>query len=113
IRVSVNGAQGRAVAVIPVSTGQSTAQSGLNYTAIALWVLAIGLVVFVVVRMRKTGQRVGIKGMFSASVLWSLLLLGAAFAAAIYAMNHYRRPGSMTPLEAQGMEMSTRPTGGS
>jgi RND family efflux transporter MFP subunit len=107
VRVTINGSQGRAVAVVPLQTGQNTVSTGIDYPRIAIWALVIGVAVIVVLRMRTTGQKLAVKGIFSASVLWSLLFLGLAFAGAIYAINNFRRPGSMTPLEAQGMEMNT------
>lgn len=38
-------------------------------------------------------------------ILGSLLLLGVILAGSVFAVDKFRRPGSMTPLEAQGMEM--------
>lgn len=108
VRVTINGSKGRSVAVLPMQTGVSTAQpTGINFVKIGMWSLAAALAVFVVVRMRRTGQSVNVGQVFKPNVLWSLLLLGGALAVALYAINNLRRPGSMTPLAAQGMEMST------
>lgn len=42
-----------------------------------------------------------------------LLLLGITLWGAIYVVNHFRRPGAMTPIEAQGMQMDFAPPAGS
>lgn len=36
----------------------------------------------------------------------NLLVLGLCLAGSVYAVNHFRRPGAMTPVEAQAMEMT-------
>src|SRR5690606_15227500 len=61
---------------------------------------------FVVYRMRQTGQKVHWRGLFSRPVLGGLAVLLVMLAIVVYGVNRGRRPGAMTPLEAQGMEMS-------
>lgn len=107
VRVSITGPQGSAVVTMPLTTGQSTAQTGIHWSLIGIVVLLIGSVAIIFHRMNRTGQRIPVDRMFTVPVATSLVVLGLALAVAIFAINHYRRPGSMTPLEAQGMQMST------
>jgi len=117
--LQIDGPLGRAVAKIafatgqnlapPVVTGAVSASSGSTAPSALPWIgaLAIGaLVIFVVVRMRKTGQTLTLRGVAWRSVLGGLLLVGLILWGAVYAVRHLRRPGALTPVEAQGMEMN-------
>jgi RND family efflux transporter MFP subunit len=44
-------------------------------------------------------------GFLNRSVLWGVLLLGGILAASMAVVGKYRRPGAMTPIEAQSMQM--------
>ena len=110
VEVRISGTSGTATAVIPVSTGQDTGQEvGSSFSILSLvpWLIGVALLVFIVVRMRATGQRVNVKSALNQSTIGGVLLLVVMLAIAIYAVNNFRRPGSMTPLEAQVMEMNT------
>jgi len=106
-RVSISGSRGSGVAVIPLQTGANTKSSSMNWPLIIGGIAAVAVVSLVVVRMRRTGQAIPVSKVLSSSVLGSLVLLGIAITITVYGVNHWRRAGSMTPMEAQGMEMNT------
>ena len=116
--LKVEGPLGSATAQIALSTGEnvaataavgSTGSTASSSPSLLPWIgaLLVGMfIVWVVVRMRKTGQPVSLRGVASRSVLGGLLLLGLIWWGSVYAVNHFRRPGAWTPIEAQGMEMN-------
>ena len=118
--LQIDGPLGRAVAKIAFATGQnlaparsagtvSTGSHGSTAPSALPWIGALPaavLVTFVLVRMRKTGQPLTLRGVAWRSVLGGLLLLGLILWGAVYAVRHFRRPGALTPVEAQGMEMN-------
>lgn len=115
IKVTIAGAQGTATATIPTSTGESTGtDAGGSFPVVAVLIAlgVISLAAYTLSRMRRTGQRVSFKPLLSRQVLGSLLVLGVAFAIAVYAVNNFRRKGAMTPIEAQVMDMSMPPPEG-
>ena len=102
------GRRAKRAAKFRSETGQNTASSSGN--GVSLWQWLVGLAVilaaaFTIYRMRVTGQQFNAKAVFNRQVLGGLALLGAMFMVAGYAVNHFRRDGSMTPIEAQAMEM--------
>ena len=109
VDVKISGARGKADGTISLQTGQSTAGSGAASSTLRSWLLPIGLlllVVFIVWRMRRNGQKINWRaGLHWQTAAGVAVLLGMLWAGR-YAVNNWRRPGSMTPLEAQGMEMS-------
>ena len=116
--LKVDGPLGSATAKIALSTGQnvtapagsaSTGAGGISLPSLLPWLgalLVIVFLVFVLRRMKQTGQSLSLRGIANRSVLGGLLLLGLIFWGAVYAVNHFRRPGAWTPIEAQGMEMN-------
>ncbi len=114
IHVSVNGPQGAATASVPIETGQNTTSvmGGVNWVGLLPWVLGFALLVVLLVRLRATGQKIDLKSLASKSVLGPLAILAIALLGTIYVVRHFRRPGSMTPVEAQTMQMNEpAPTG--
>ncbi|MGI8923326.1 MAG: efflux RND transporter periplasmic adaptor subunit [Fimbriimonadales bacterium] len=109
VTVKITGAPGAATAVIPVKTGQDTGEAAGGFSLMSLvpWAIGLALLVFVIVRMRATGQRANWRAVFNRGTIGGVLLLAALFAIAVYAVNNMRREGSMTPIEAQVMEMNT------
>lgn len=107
-RISITGPLGSAAATVPLETGQSTIATDRDSfpwsTAISL---ALGAVFafFVLYRMRRTGQRVDVRPIFTRPVIVSLVLFGIVVWGAVYVVNHFRRPGAMTPVQAQVMRM--------
>lgn len=106
--IEIEGPQGSGKTVLPLSTGEDTERAGGGFNLLSLWpwLLVAAALVFVVVRIRKSGQRVHAKSLFTRQVLLSLLVLGAALAIAVWAVKTQRREGAMTPIEAQVMEMN-------
>lgn len=108
VNIQISGPQGEAKGVIALSTGQNTAASGGGGFKWQ-WLLGLALILaaaFVFYRMRRTGQHFNARAVFNRQVLGGLALLGIMSVIAVYAVNHFRRDGSMTPVEAQGMEMN-------
>ena len=107
VNIQISGPQGEASGKVALSTGQNTATASDGGFR---WRWLVGLVVilaaaFVFTRMRRTGQHFNARAVFNRQVVGGLALLGAMFLVAVYAVNHFRRPGSMTPIQAQAMEM--------
>lgn len=114
-KIVVDGPQGSGTAVIPMETGKSTAapkEGGNPFLAFWPWLLGLAAVAFVLVRMRQTGQRLDAKAVLNFRTLASLAFLGAVVVGAVYAVNHWRRTGAMTPIEAQTMNMDMPPPEG-
>lgn len=110
VTLKISGAKGASTVVIPIRTGQDTGQEsagGFALLSLLPWIVALALLVFVIYRMRKTDQKMNARAFFSRGTIGGLLLLGVMLFIAFYAVNKLRRPGSMTPLEAQVMEMNT------
>lgn len=105
-------AQGKKRALqLKLATGMDTSGTARKPR---VWMLAslIALVLFAVytvIRMRKSGQRLNVRGLVSRGGCAGVLVLAAALAVSVYAVRHWRRPGAMTPIEAQAMEMATPP----
>jgi RND family efflux transporter MFP subunit len=109
-RLNISGAQGTASGTVALATGQDTgAAAGGGFTPLSVlpWVIVVALVAFVLYRMRQTGQRLRWRTLATRGTLSGVILLVAMFALARYAVDHWRRPGAMTPIEAQSMEMNT------
>jgi RND family efflux transporter MFP subunit len=109
-----SGPKGAAKAEIPLKTGQDTggAPSQSKKKAFPWGNALIGGAAFLflayfVSRLRKTGQRVKLASLVNRSTIPEILMLLVLFAGSIYAVNHFRRPGAMTPIEAQAMSMET------
>ncbi len=110
VDLKISGHMGAATASIPLKTGQDTGgTSGAGFSVLSLipWLVLLAIVIFVVVRVRASGQKLDVKSIFNRGTLGGVLLLGAMLAIAVYAVNNWRRQGAMTPLEAQVMEMNT------
>jgi RND family efflux transporter MFP subunit len=110
LRVKISGSKGEGSTVIPLKTGQDTgdgAASGFSVFSLLPYALALALLIFIVIRMRSTGQKADIKAALNRSSIIGILVLIAMIALSILTVNNLRRPGSMTPLEAQVMEMNT------
>ncbi|HEY3266952.1 MAG TPA: efflux RND transporter periplasmic adaptor subunit [Armatimonadota bacterium] len=113
--IRVSGPKGSYTARIPLHTGQDTgglaeaagAAAGPSPTRYLPRVLLLALAGFTVYRMRRTGQGLRWNALLHWQFLAGACVLVALYLVAAYAVSHWRRPGSMTPLEAQGMEMNT------
>jgi RND family efflux transporter MFP subunit len=113
VTVRIDGPQGAATATVPLETGENTATAGDRSPLWLLpWIIGAAAVLFVLYRVRRTGQRLNLRAILNRQVLGGLLLLAAMLAGSLYAVSHWRRPGAMTPIEAQAMEMATPPPPG-
>ena len=114
-RIAINGPLGSATAVIPLETGKSTApgaKAAIPWTTIIVAVMVLVVGAFTIYRLKKTGQRADLKPIFSRQVLLTLGAFAVIVFGAIYVVGHFRRPGAMTPIEAQVMQMDTPPPEG-
>ena len=112
--IQIKGSLGDATAKISLATGQNTALAGGGSSASLLpmffWgVSGVAALLFVLYRVRRTGQQVNWRGVWNGQVLSGLLLLAVMTIGAIYAVKHFRREGALTPIEAQAMDMSYLP----
>jgi RND family efflux transporter MFP subunit len=112
--LSISGPQGVASGPIPLQTGMNTTgDGGSPLLRLAPWIFAGMLVVFILVRMRQTGQRPNWRAFANRGVIGGVLLLVVMYAGSVYAVSHWRRQGAITPIEAQAMEMNTPAPAGS
>lgn len=110
VALTIKGALGEASTVLPASTGQDTSvgsRTGFAIERVFYWILALALVVFVLTRMRRTGQGLHLKGLLTRGTIGGIALLVVMYFVASYAVRNWRRDGAMTPIEAQVMEMNT------
>jgi RND family efflux transporter MFP subunit len=117
--IAISGPLGDASGTVAMETGQNTESagdaSGFSVRSLLPWLLVAAgalLAAFVLLRMRQTGQRLAWKSFVTRGTVTGILLLLITFAASRYAINHWRRPGAMTPIDAQGMEMKMPPPPG-
>lgn len=107
--IAISGPNGEATAKIPLETGQSTAPGAsapFPWGTAAIAVFVVLLIAFTGYRMRKTGQRVSLRGVFTRQVVVTLALFAVVVYGAVWAVERFRRPGAMTPIEGQVMDMS-------
>lgn len=111
--IHISGPLGDVTARVPLETGQdtsATAKAASVSPAAVFVILALsGALLFLFVRVRQTGQRMSWGAVFNRQVLGSVLFLGVIIAGAVYAVNNLRRPGALTPVDAQAMDMSYMP----
>ncbi len=120
-RLHIEGEHGAVTLNISLETGQNTGslplakgessqslpeeERGFALPAYFWWIGGGALGVFVLYRVFKAGQRPDWRVIFSRTTLGGVALLVVFAIGARYAVQIYRRPGSMTPIEAQGMQM--------
>lgn len=104
VQVTVSGPHGTAETTFSVATGEDVSAGRLPGWLVPA---AVGLVLLLLIgwRMRATGQRLEPGRLLNRQVLGGLFLIGVMLLGSFLAVRHLRRPGSMTPLEAQVMEM--------
>lgn len=113
VTVKLTGPAGTGEATVSLSTGQNTQGGGPSGPSAFLpWLAVLAVGAFVVYRLRKTGQRIDPKSILNRSVMGSLFLLVAVYFVADWVVRTQRRPGAMTPIESQAMEMNTPAPGG-
>lgn len=105
--VQITGPQGPATAQLSLQTGENTAAGRRpSILSFAPWLLGLLLLLFVFYRMHQSGQRIHWRAVANRQIAGGLLILALMVAVSLYLVHRYRRPGAMTPLKAQGMEMS-------
>lgn len=112
VKLELEGPQGKSEAVVSLATGQDTSGGAASGFAWWPWLLVAGVIGFVAYRMHKTGQRLNVTSMLSGKTIGAIALLGAALIVTVWVVKTQRRPGAMTPIEAQAMEMATPPPEG-
>ena len=106
VTLDIDGPAGKTTFKIPLQTGQNTAESnGVPWLPIALVLLILAAIAFVVYRMKSSGQRIPVKEAFRPAVLIGIAVLLVLLFLANYAVRHWRRAGSMTPVQMMGMSM--------
>ncbi|HLV79920.1 MAG TPA: efflux RND transporter periplasmic adaptor subunit, partial [Chthonomonadaceae bacterium] len=70
------------------------------------WLLGGGLGIFILYRIGKSGQRVRLRGILNLGVLAGIALLVVVYLVSAWAVRTYTRPGHMSVIEAQAMDMS-------
>lgn len=105
--IKITGPQGPAQISLTLSTGQNTVSNGgRSPLAFVLWIAGVLGFAFVLYRVWRSGQKPNWKNFLNRQVLGGLLLIAVIAIIAIYAVRKWRRPGAMTPIEAQAMEMN-------
>ena len=112
--IRIKSPLGEATAHVPLQTGQNTSSgaatnASLSPLAVILTLAVLAGFLFIILRVRRTGQTVEMRALLNPQILGSLLLLGAITAGAFWAVRHLRRPGALTPVDAQAMDMSYLP----
>lgn len=106
VTLDIDGPAGKTTLKIPVQTGQNTAQSvGIPWMQIVIIAFLLAGLAFVVYRMKATKQHFSVKEAFRPTVLVGIVVLALLFFLAFYAVRHWRRSGSMTPIQMMGMSM--------
>ncbi len=112
--IHISGSAGEQSTVIRVSTGQDVGEpdqtaevksNNLHPGAITIGIAILVLLALLVLRARRSGVDSRVHTVINRSVLGGALLVAVALIASFAAVSKFRRPGSMTPLEAQGMQM--------
>jgi len=110
--LEISGPLGAATGNIPLRTGQNTgtlggASGSPLWLRMLPWLAGFALIALVAWRMRATGQRVNWRAALHWQFIAGVAVLAGMVAFSTYAVNNWRRPGAMTPIEAQAMEMNT------
>ena len=107
VDLKITAAPGPATTTLSLQTGQNTATAGRRSLLDWLpWIIGFCAVAFVLYRVRRTGQKLDWRAVFNRQVVGGLALLAVMLAASMYVVRNFRRPGSMTPIESQAMEMN-------
>lgn len=107
VDVKITAGAGPATTSLPLQTGQNTGGAGgASLMSYLPWLVGVLLLLVVLLAVRRSGQRLNTKAIANRQVLGALLLVAVMFAIAIFAVRKWRRPGAMTPIEAQAMDMS-------
>src|SRR5262249_11759137 len=94
--LKIEGPSGSATGKLTLETGQDTGHVTGGFTPMHLvpWILSLALAIFIVARIRATGQQINLKPLASRGTIGGLALIAAIFAVSLYAISHWRRPGA-------------------
>lgn len=105
VKISISAAPGQATTTIALQTGQNTAGIQRRFS----WPIIVGaLVLLGLALLIWRGRREGtfnVRAALNRQTIGGVALLLLMLAVAAYAVRNFRRPGAMTPLEAQAMQM--------
>ncbi len=105
VKISISAAAGQATATIALQTGQNTATAQKRFS----WPIIVGaLVLLGLALLIWRGRREGtfnVRAALNRQTIGGVALLLLMLAIAVYAVRNFRRPGAMTPIEAQAMQM--------
>ena len=109
--ITIEGTAGTAKVSLALRTGQDTSgRSGFPWAVLVLGTgLGAAAILLLWRRLRSLGVRVEWRAAFSRSVLGALALLILMSLVSLHAVQHWRRPGAMTPIEGQAMDMNVPP----
>jgi RND family efflux transporter MFP subunit len=108
ITVQVDGPRGSGKTNLAVKTGQNTAGGGQSAGLLPILgvLAALGLAGFTLYRMRRTGQHVSLRGLLNRQVIVGSLLLVGVYLGSAWAVRKFQKPGHMSVVEAQAMDMT-------
>lgn len=105
VKISITAKSGQATTTIALQTGQNTAGIQRRFS----WPIIVGaLVLLGLALLIWRGRREGtfnVRAALNRQTIGGVALLLLMLAVAAYAVRNFRRPGAMTPLEAQAMQM--------
>ena len=113
--IKITGPKGTSSAKVSVKTGQNTGTlsttgggQGPSFSSwpILPWLLVAGLVLFTAYRIRKTGQSPSLRGLMNLRTLAGIALLVVVYLISSWAVKKFTKPGHMSVIEAQAMDMS-------
>ncbi len=106
IKVTIQAEAGEGTVTFDLATGQSTAPEGGSPWPVILGMVGLVALLGAGFALHRAGHLPSWRTVANRQVLGGLLLLVVMAAGATYVVRHFRRPGAMTPIEAQVMEMS-------
>lgn len=111
ITVEIERAGGKSSAVVHAATGMRTGGGGLDLRSpLGYFLLAVAaLLLLAWLTRRHAGRpelRATLRRTFNRATVGGVLMLVAIYFAGRYAVAHYRRPGAMSVIEAQAMDMA-------
>lgn len=106
VLVTVQGKGGEGTVTFDLTTGQSTATASGPPWHLILGGVGLVALLGIGYALHRGGHLPSWRTVANRQVIGGLLLLALMAAGAVYAVRHFRRPGAMTPIEAQVMEMN-------
>ncbi len=105
VNLDIKGPLGEARGRIPLTTGEDTALNTTSHSQ-NLPVIAVGLAAVVLVLVAFAAKRIPWKPLLRAGNLGAILVFVVVVLVARSILIHWKKPGTMNPLEAQTMRMT-------